>query len=130
MAGFYHPAIFFLNLNLAQGPIFISQAIVTGKFIFFQTGGIIMSIKCDWPCWEIMNCDKSQKCLAKTRLDTPCWDIAREKSDYRFILEICVDCIVHILKGENAVLKKKEIQSIMTNKANCILTSDECLAIS
>ena len=86
-----------------------------------------MGEKNDWPCWEIMNCDESQKCLAKTRPDIPCWEIAREKSDYRYILQICTDCIVHILKGENTVLNKNEIQAIMVQKASCILTSDECL---
>ena len=83
--------------------------------------------KCDWSCWEIMNCDESKKCPAKTRPQTPCWEIAREKGDYRSILKICADCIVHVLKGENPVLSKNEVQSIMVQKANCILTSDECL---
>ena len=86
-----------------------------------------MGEKCDWPCWEIMNCNASKKCLAKTRPQTPCWEIAREKSDYRHILQICADCIVHMLKGENTVLSKNEIQSIMVQKANCILTSEDCL---
>jgi len=56
-----------------------------------------MDKKCAWFCWEIMNCDESKKCLAKTRTQTPCWEIAREKSDYRYQLQICVDCIVHVL---------------------------------
>ena len=88
-----------------------------------------MGEKCDWACWEIMKCDESKKCPAKTQPETPCWELAREKSDYRYILEICADCIVHILKGDNAVLNKNEIESIMANKVNC-MTSDECLAIS
>jgi len=86
-----------------------------------------MGEKVDWRCWEVMNCDKSKKCPAKTHPDTPCWEIAREKSDYRYILQICIDCIVHILKGENTTLSKNEIQSIMVNKENCALTSGECL---
>jgi len=87
-----------------------------------------MDKKCAWFCWEIMNCDESKKCLAKTRTQTPCWEIAREKSDYRYQLQICVDCIVHVLKGENAVLSKNEIRSIMVSKANCMLRSEECVA--
>ena len=89
-----------------------------------------MGEKCDWPCWEIMNCDASRECPAKTRAETPCWEIAREQSDYRYILQICVDCIVHVLKGENSVLSKKERQSIMVQKANCVLTSDEYFVVS
>ena len=87
-----------------------------------------MGNKVDWRCWEVMNCDTSQKCPAKTHPDTPCWEIAREKSDYRYILQICVDCIVHILNGENATLSKNELQSIKVHRANCALTSDECMA--
>ncbi len=88
-----------------------------------------MREKCDWPCWEIMNCDESKKCPAKARPDTPCWEIAREQSDYRFILQVCIDCIVHLLKGERAVLTQKEIQSIMVNKASCGLTREDSLAV-
>jgi len=86
-----------------------------------------MGEKCDWPCWEIMGCDVSKKCPAKFRPETPCWEIAREMSDYRHILQICSDCIVRVLKGENTVLSKNEIQSIMVSKANCLLTREECL---
>ena len=83
--------------------------------------------KCDWPCWEIMNCAETRKCPAKMRPETPCWEIARENSDYRYILQICTDCIVHMLKGQKTVLSKNEMQNIMLHKANCVLTSEECL---
>ena len=86
-----------------------------------------MGENCDWPCWKIMNCAAGQKCPAKSRPETPCWELAREKGDYRFILQICVDCIVHILKGKNTALSKNEIRSIMLYKANSTLTSEECL---
>ena len=83
-----------------------------------------MSGKCDWSCWEIMNCDESKKCPAKTRPETPCWEIAKERSDYRYCLHVCVDCIVHILKRENTVLSKNEMQSIMVNKVNYYLQKE------
>lgn len=85
-----------------------------------------MALQCDWPCWEIMNCKDSDECLARFRQDTPCWEIAKEMCDYRHIMQICVDCIVYMLKGKNTVLSKNEIQSIMVQKANCVLTRDEC----
>ena len=83
--------------------------------------------KCDWPCWEIMSCDEHKKCPAKIRPETPCWEIARENGDYMYILQICVDCIVYVLKGENLALSKNDIQSIMVHKSNCFLTSEECV---
>lgn len=96
------------------------------KKINFKQRGVFMGEKCDWPCWEIMNCDESKKCPAKLRPETPCWEIARENSDYRYVLQVCVDCIVHVLKGEKDTLSKNDIQSIMVQKANCVLTSGDC----
>jgi hypothetical protein len=85
----------------------------------------MMGQKCEWPCWEIMNCEASKECPAKTRPETPCWEIARDINDYRHALQVCPDCIVHILKGENKVLSNKEIQTIMLQKSNCVLTSED-----
>jgi hypothetical protein len=103
---------------------FISRVIYQGCFLFiFKQRGALMGEKCDWPCWESMNCDASKKCPAKTRPETPCWEIARENDDYMHILQICVDCIVHMLKGENATLSENEIQSILLHKANCALVA-------
>jgi hypothetical protein len=73
-----------------------------------------------------MNCDTSRKCPARERPETPCWEIARENSDYRFILQICVDCIVYVLKGDNKALSRNDIKAIMIQKANGVLTSEDC----
>ena len=86
-----------------------------------------MGEKCDWPCWEIMNCDESRKCPAKTHPETPCWELASQRGDYRYLMEICPDCIVRLLKEENTVLSKNDVQSIMTHKASCLLANDECM---
>jgi len=85
-----------------------------------------MGVKCDWPCWEIMDCDESKMCAAKCRPETPCWEIAKEQGDYRYISQVCIDCIVYMLKGDSNVLSKNEIRAIMVSKANCILTSGDC----
>lgn len=81
--------------------------------------------KCDWPCWEIMNCNESKECPARANPEIPCWEIARAASDYRHVLQVCPDCIVYILKGENKRLNNNEVQTIMLQKANCVLTSEE-----
>ena len=80
-----------------------------------------MEQNCEWPCWKIMNCEASRKCQAKSRPETPCWEIASELNDYRHAMGICNDCVVHMLKGENTVLSKKEMESIMTQRVNCAL---------
>jgi hypothetical protein len=68
-----------------------------------------------------MNCDTAQECPAKARLEAPCWEVARELDDYRTVMDICNDCVVHMLKTENSVLSKQEMQSIMKHKTNCAL---------
>ena len=131
MAGFDVPAMCLSNLHYIYlcGGRFFKTTVFCNRtiFIHFQAEGCTMGEKCEWPCWEIMKCDASKKCPAKIRPETPCWEIAREQADYRYILQICTDCIVHLLKGQHSVLSQKEIQSIMVNKANCVLTSEECL---
>jgi hypothetical protein len=57
-----------------------------------------------------MNCDESQKCPAKTHPEIPCWEIAREMDDYRHVLQICTDCIVHVLFGRELGSMKKQIK--------------------
>ena len=80
-----------------------------------------MGENCNWPCWKIMNCDTTQKCPAKTHPETPCWEIAAKLNDYRLAMDICKDCVVYMLKAENSVLSRKEIESIMDRKTNCVL---------
>ena len=80
-----------------------------------------MGENCNWPCWKIMNCDPAQKCAAKSFPDTPCWELASELNDYRTAMDICDDCIVYMLKAENSILSKQEIQTIMNHKTNCAL---------
>ena len=80
-----------------------------------------MGKNCDWPCWEIMNCDTEQECPAKSRPETPCWEIASELNDYRTAMDICQDCVVHMLKVDNSVLSDQEMQAIMSNKTDCAL---------
>ena len=107
-AGRQNPAFIFVfpRLGLSGVHILYKPHNVLRLFYWFKQRGALMGEKCDWPCWEIMNCDESKKCPAKARPGTPCWEIAREMSDYRYILQICTDCIVHVLKGEKTVLNK------------------------
>lgn len=78
----------------------------------------------DWPCWEIMKCEGTEDCPARKSPDLNCWEIANEMDDYRKAFNICKDCIVYMLKAENSVLSKQEVQNIMVQKQNCALQID------
>jgi len=64
-----------------------------------------------------MDCNAFKKCPAKIRPETPCWEITREMGDYRYILQICEDCIVYILKEKADVLSKKELHEIIIQRS-------------
>ena len=80
-----------------------------------------MELNSEWPCWEIMNCDASKECPAKSRPETPCWEIASELNDYRHAMDICQDCVVHLLKDGNSSLTQQEMESIITQRTKCVL---------
>ncbi|MBW2465932.1 MAG: hypothetical protein JRF02_01400 [Deltaproteobacteria bacterium] len=80
--------------------------------------------KSEWPCWEIMKCEGSENCPARQRPDENCWDIAAEIDDYRRAFNICKDCIVYLLKADNSVLSKQEMQIILEQKSTCTLAQE------
>ena len=78
-----------------------------------------MTLIYDWPCWKIMKCDNPQECLAWKHPGIPCWESTKELNDHRNAFNICLDCIVHILKSENSVLSEFEILKISETKVDC-----------
>ncbi|MBW2505582.1 MAG: hypothetical protein JRD19_00760 [Deltaproteobacteria bacterium] len=68
-----------------------------------------------------MKCEGTEDCPARKRPDLNCWEIANEMDDYRKAFNICKDCIVYMLKAENTVLSKQDVQNIMNQKSNCAL---------
>ena len=83
-----------------------------------------MSLRSDWPCWEIMKCDDSQKCPARENSSKFCWEIIKEVD--RFSFNICRDCLVYISKQKDSQFSKEEILSIMAQKGVNVLSGKEC----
>ncbi len=74
-----------------------------------------MSLRSNWPCWEIMKCQPEQatQCPAY-QADRPCWEVMSEIDTFSF--NICRDCIVYVVKQKNSIFSKEEILSIMSQK--------------
>ena len=74
-----------------------------------------MSLKMDWPCWEIMKCSSKQatNCPAFQR-DKPCWEVMREIDAHSF--NICRDCIVYVVKQKHSIFSQEEIAGILRHK--------------
>lgn len=84
-----------------------------------------MSLRSDWPCWEIMKCEPEQakRCPAY-HSSKPCWEAIRELDACWF--NICRDCLVYITKQQDSILSKEEILSIMTQKGIDVTRQQRC----
>jgi hypothetical protein len=83
-----------------------------------------MSLRSEWPCWEIMKCHESQKCPAKDDKSKLCWEIIEEADKYSF--NICKDCLVYVSKQKDSQFTKEELLSIMAQKGVNVLDGKKC----
>lgn len=83
-----------------------------------------MSLRTEWPCWEIMKCDESQKCPAKENTSKLCYEIIEEFDSYSF--NICRDCLVYVAKQEDSKFSEEELLSIMAQKGVQVLDGKKC----
>lgn len=74
-----------------------------------------MTLRTDWPCWEIMKCnpENASQCPAY-KAEKPCWEVMRAIDAYSF--NICRDCIVYVIKQKDSIFSREEILSIMHQK--------------
>ena len=74
-----------------------------------------MTLKTDWPCWEIMKCkpEEAERCPA-FKAQQPCWEVMREIDAFAF--NICRDCIVFLVKQKDSIFSQDEIRSILHQK--------------
>jgi hypothetical protein len=79
-----------------------------------------MNYRTDIRCWEIIKCDK-QDCPARHEPETPCWEIAKREGAYKAISNICIDCIVYVLKEKTDFLGRKEKKKILSQKRVALL---------
>ncbi len=84
-----------------------------------------MSLRTDWPCWEIMKCDPehAKNCVAGSS-SKPCWEAIRELDVCSF--NICKDCLVFVSKQQNSIFSKEEILSIMCQKGIDVIGHSNC----
>ena len=76
-----------------------------------------MGSRSDCLCWEIMQCENPDNCSARKNPQKLCWEIARDEGNDRHALNICMDCIVRLIKGGTPLLSNQEILEIMKSRA-------------
>ncbi len=84
-----------------------------------------MTLKTDWPCWEIMKCnpEEAKKCPAY-KSEKACWEVMREIDTFSF--NICRDCVVFMIKQTDSQLSQEEIRNIMNQKGIDVTVNVKC----
>jgi len=84
-----------------------------------------MTLKTDWPCWEIMKCnpEEAAKCPAY-KSEKPCWEVMRKIDIFAF--NICQDCIVFVIKQKDSIFSQEEILHIMHQKGINVTSEIKC----
>jgi len=83
-----------------------------------------MSLRSEWPCWEIMKCDDNKKCPAKEQPTKMCWELIQERNTCSF--NICTDCLVYVSRQKDGKFTREEILSIMAQKGIDVVGQDKC----
>ena len=73
-----------------------------------------MSKKSEMPCWEIMQCNKKQRCFFAGDEKTECWELVQANDAYSF--HICADCLVYLAKHTGSILTEEEFCFIMEQR--------------
>lgn len=64
-------------------------------------------------CWEIMQCRGTADCPARAHPDIPCWEISEKLWTSQSVMNICIDCIVYIIKTNDPIITRGELDDIM-----------------
>jgi len=72
-----------------------------------------------------MQCGETKDCPARVHTDIPCWEISEKFGTGQSVMNICSDCIVHIVKTNDPILTLKELDDIMEYR-NMVKQVDKC----
>ena len=72
-----------------------------------------MSSFTEMRCWEIMQCSGSENCPSRLFPDVPCWEIAKIIGASSYVLNVCQECIVYIVKANEPILTEGELEEII-----------------
>ena len=67
-------------------------------------------------CWEIIQCDNSSSCPARSSEKKPCWEVMAEHNSFQCHYGLCEECIVYLGKTGNPVFSSRELEEVMRNR--------------
>lgn len=83
-----------------------------------------MSKQSELPCWEIIQCNRKDKCLLAADEEKACWEVVKEDKACSF--HICVDCLVYLAKQDDSILSDEEFCSILSQRKERGIKQTEC----
>ncbi|MBU0663750.1 MAG: hypothetical protein KJ990_04310 [Proteobacteria bacterium] len=73
-----------------------------------------MFLQSELPCWEIIQCNRKQKCLLAGDVEKACWEMVEDDEACSF--HICVDCLVYLVKQKDSPLSEEDFSSILKQR--------------
>lgn len=70
----------------------------------------------DQYCWEIIQCDNSSSCPARSSKKKPCWEVMAEHSSFQCHYGLCEECIVFLSKTRSSVFSSNELEEVMQQR--------------
>lgn len=63
-----------------------------------------------------VRCNILDYCGESDTVQMHCWELARSKSDFRYVFNICQECIVYLYQYENGVISREDIEFILQQR--------------
>lgn len=70
----------------------------------------------DHYCWEIIRCDDTSSCPARSQEKKQCWEIMAEHNSFQCHYGICEECIVYLGKSKASLFTGNEMEEVMRNR--------------
>jgi len=83
-----------------------------------------MSKQSELSCWEIIQCNRKDRCLLPETVEKSCWQVVKDDNASSF--HICVDCLVYLAKQEESIFSDEEFLSILSRRQEKEFRHYEC----
>lgn len=67
-------------------------------------------------CMDVVQCEVFEYNLVNSQNKTSCWEMARQVKDFRYLYNICQDCIVYLFGQDNNVFTQNEMENILAKR--------------
>jgi hypothetical protein len=83
-----------------------------------------MFMRSELSCWELIQCNKKEKCPRCAEEKKACWEQVKEDNACSF--HVCIDCLVYLATKKNPFFSKGKISSILEQRKAKGLSRYEC----